>query len=258
MKIISQMFDKIKIFFRYLSKILPLFIGIAALYVAIESMNNANEQFLINSNNADSLFNVQLKNSKELNDSLIRQISILQDITNKQLQITDQQLNISMEVLKDQIYSGRPKININSSKIADTIKISDDIFQLRIETDFQNIGKRNADDLTIRTFFLYNKLSTIRKDKVPRSSQFILPEQRIRNNVLLTIDKKFMNDFYYCFDITYYDKKLEEKFSSAFYYHYYELGGIYNFYYCEKRERKIIRDILNKFIKAPNGKPFDQ
>jgi hypothetical protein len=258
MKIFSWIFNKIKLFFRGLSKLLPLLISIVALYVAFESMNNANRQFQINSETSDSLFNIQLKNSKELNDYLIIQISKLQEITKQQLKITDEQLNISIELLKDQIYSGRPKIAALSNRITDTVKTLDYIFSPRIETAFQNIGKRFADKLTIRTFILFNNFSTIRADILPKASYFVEPNAKITRHLIPSIDKKYKDNFYYCYDIIYYDEKLKINFTQAYYFRYYKLADRYDFYRCKINDEEKIRESLNNSLRTNNERLFDQ
>lgn len=258
MKILSLIFDRIKIFFRYLSKILPLFIGIAALYVANESMSNANKQFQINSETSDSLFNVQLKHSKELNDSLINQISILQDITNSQLQITDQQLNISKEILKDQIFSGRPKIYVRKNEIADTIKISDHIFMPKIETSYKNTGKRSANDLSIRGFILYGDLSIIKANLAQLESSHLEPEGERTFHLISEIQNEYKDNFYYCYDIVYYDHILEQKFIQSYYFRYYKFGDKYSFYECKNNEKDRIKMAINVKLRIMNERLFDQ
>lgn len=258
MKNISLIYEKIKIFFRYLSKILPLFIGIAALYIAIESLDNANRQFQINSKSADSLFNIQLKNSKELNDSLINQISILQDITNKQLQITDKQLKISTELFQDQLYSGRPKIVVLSNEITDTIKTLDYTFSLRMEIIYENIGNRMANELTIRTFTLVNNFSTIQANRMIKESYFVEPNGIRRLISKLTMHTKYKDNFYYCYDIIYYDEILKQEFIQSYYYQYHKHADIYSFYHCNIEDEEKIRESLNNWLRVKNERLFDQ
>lgn len=258
MKIISQIFDKIKIFFRHLSKILPLFIGIAALYVAIEGRNDANRQFQINSKTSDSLFNTQLKHSKALNDSLISQISILQDITNKQLQITDEQLKISIELFQDQIYSGRPKLYVLSNKIADSTITIDNIFQPRIVTVFKNNGKRSANKISIRSFTLFNNFLALKANLKTEESYIIEPEGARKFQAMPVINQKFKDDFYYCYDIIYYDKILKQEFIQPYYYHYYKSGDKFDFYFCKIDSKEKIKESINHWLRTLNKRLFDQ
>jgi len=258
MKIFLWILNYIRIFFRFLSKNFSLFIAIAALYVAIESMNNANRQFQINSETSDSIFNIQLKNSKELNDSLINQISILQDITNKQLQTTDKQLKISIELLQDQIYSGRPKMVVLSNKIADTIKTLDYIFSPRIVTIYKNNGKRFANNLTIRKFIISNNLSEI-ETNIQRKKSILVESNAIRETQSIPkINKKFRDNFYYCYEFIYYDKILNKEFTQPYYFQYYKIGGKYNFYNCEIEDEVKIKETINNWLRPKNERLFDQ
>lgn len=258
MKITLWIYSKTKIFFRYLSKILPLFIGIAALYVAIESINNANKQFQINSITSDSLFNTQLKHSKALNDSLISQISILQDITNKQLQITDEQLKISIELFQDQIYSGRPKLYVLSNKITDSTIIINNNFQPRIETVFKNNGKRSASKIFIRSFTLFNNFVAI-KANLKNDESYIIEHEGARTfQAMPKISLKFKDDFYYCYDIIYYDKILQQEFIQSYYYHYFKSGDKFDFYFCKIDNKEKIKKSINHWLRTLDKRLFDQ
>lgn len=221
-------------------------------------MNNANRQFQINLETSDSLFNIQLKNSKELNDSLINQISILQEITNKQLQITDKQLKISKQLLQDQIYSGRPIMVVLSNKIVDTIKTLDYIFSPRIVTIYKNFGKRFADNLTIRKFILTNNLSKIETNIQGKISLSVEPNAIRETQCMPKINKKFRDNFYYCYEFIYYDKILNQEFTQPYYFQYYKSADKYNFYNCKIEDEVKIRDSINNWLRPKNERLFDQ
>lgn len=260
MKIFTWIFDKTKIFSRFLSNNLPVFVAIAALVTAIVGINNLNKQFKINSKTADSLFNMQLKHSKELNDSLINQISILQDITNKQLQITDEQLKISTENLQDQIYSGRPKIAVISNKITDTIKTLDYIFKPRIVTVFKNVGKRFANEVSIRTFTVVNNLSNIQANLDKKESFLFEPDVKKAFQAMPEFHQKYKDDFYYCYDFIYYDKILKQEFSQSYYLRYFNPGDKYHFVYCNIDETEKIKESINNWLRdrQMNDRLFDK
>ena len=122
----------------------------------------------------------------------------MQSITNKQLQVTSEQLKISSKFLSDQIYSGRPIIVVLSDKIKDTVKISDNLFKLIIQTTYKNFGRRSADKLSIRTFIVYNDFSKITYG-VLNQSHLLKPNSVKINTARSNIDKKHKDDFYFCY-----------------------------------------------------------
>jgi len=258
MKTILWMLNKCKKLLYSFSKILPLLVGIAALFVAFQSMNNANRQFQINSVTSDSLFKVQLKNSKKLNDSLINQINILQEITNMQLQITEKQLKISTELLQDQIYSGRPKIVILSNKIIDTLNLSEEYFTPIVQTVYENIGDRFAINLSIRNFYISNNFTKLESNLDNKSSFLVETNATRRNKTMPQIKNESKDDFYYCFEYIYFDNTLNQEFTQSYYFRYHKIMGIYNFYNCKNEDEIKLKEIINKWLKKKNERLFDQ
>ncbi|PKP29811.1 MAG: hypothetical protein CVT99_15805 [Bacteroidetes bacterium HGW-Bacteroidetes-16] len=258
MKIISWIYDKSKIACRYLSRNFALIIGIIALYVAFESMNNANRQFKINSETSDSLFNLQLVKSKELNDSLINQINVLQVITNKQLQITDEQLKISVELLQDQIYSGRPKIVVISNKIIDQGNPLDSVFTPTVQTVYKNIGNRFAHNMTIRVFYISNNFTRAEANLQEKKSFLVESNSTRSNNSMPIIDLKFKDNFYYCFEFIYYDNTLKQEFIQSYYFQYCKIMDTFSFYNCKYEDEIKLKASLNVWLRSLNERLFDQ
>jgi len=245
-------------YFQTFLNILALLVAVYAVQIARKTLNETSKQFQQNMISSDSLFNLQLNHSKILNDSLIYQITELQKITNNQLKITENQLRISIQTLQEEIYSGRPKIVIQGISIADTnMVINEKIFSPLIKTQYENIGRRPAIDFVYRTFILYPDFSNARLGE-KQSKNFVDPG---RGSSVLNFTPKipiaYKDDFYYCIEISYYDKELERKFHQAYYYHYYRSREGYDFFYCELEEANKIRGALNKILKRNNIELFD-
>lgn len=262
--------EKIKNIFKVLLKKLesPLFgafvnvvmlvIAIYALIIAKRTLDNADEQFQVNSITSDSLFNVQLSYSKKLNDSLILQISTLQKITNSQLQITNEQLKVSKEIYQDQLFSGRPIIVVKDFIISDTSLIQADLFSPKISTIYENVGKRSAIDVVFRPYIVYPDYSDFRASDFFSKSSIMEPNASHTHQYKPKIDKKYKLDFFYCFEISYYDKILDKRFNQYYYQHYRRDRNEYTFFECNKDDINKLRDYFKITLKSINEPPFDE
>ena len=231
--------------------IIALYIAYLALNLANETLENSNKQFEQNSKYSDRVFNIQLKSSKELGDSLISQIKGLQNITSKQLKITDQQLKISTETLSEQLYENRPKVIVSSIEIIDTNLYIEYKFSPLIKIGVKNIGKRTALKTHLRQFIIYSDFSGIRHHNYfPMTSIDIQPENSYVSTFKPKINYIQKDEFYFCFEINYYDEKLNKKFSMPYYYFYHQDRGEYTYSVCDDSTKNILQKKINKFAKS--------
>lgn len=244
-------------YFQTLLNFLALIVAIIVLLISKKTLDNANLQFEQNSKTADSLFNLQLSYAKNLNDSLISEIGRLQEITGKQLRITDEQLRISIETLNEQIYSGRPKIIVLSDQIKDKENIKDEIFSPNIITTFKNIGKRFAESVSLRPFIVYPDFSQIRGGALP-NPHLLEPGTEHIYEFKPRINVKFRDDFYYCYEIVYFDKILKQQFKQVYYRHYYKRRRSFEFFFCKLEEEIRIKRTVNDILKTINESLFDE
>jgi hypothetical protein len=207
---------------------------------------------------SDSLFNVQLHYSKALNDSLIFQISKLHETTSKQLAITDEQLKISSETLREQLYSGRPKIVVVEITISDTGVVIDGMFSPIIRTQYGNQGARHADSLEFRPFIVFKDLSGFRAGIIPHESAFLEPGASRKSEFKPRIAMESRDDFFYCFEILYYDAILDKKSSQAYYWHYYKSRGTFQFLSCSDETKRQINEVINQRLRSLKERLFDQ
>ena len=258
MKILLKIYRQILNLIRFIWNNLSNFIAILALIVAIISLNNANEQFHINSITSDSLFKVQLKNSNELNDSLIIQISKLQDITNKQLRITNEQLSISKQNFQDKIYSGKPYLIVTSIDITDLYDCSENKYCPDILITVENTGKRIAGNFNIRHFIIFDQFSQVQGSGLPLSSGFVDPGSKVDLNFLPKLNEKAQDDFYHCFETSYFDEIIDRYFTQVYYFHYYKSRGSFTSVYCSKEEEDKLRGMLNFSLREMGKKILGQ
>lgn len=255
-KISFLIIKQTKLFLRFIINNPSIIVSIAAFFLAVLSYRNANWQFSENSKNSKKVYIDQLKNSKSLNDSLINQIRKLQEITNKQVKITDDQLKVSEEILLAQKYSGKPNILESDLNISDTNYRFNDLYSPTIEFKIKNVGLRYAYNIRTRNFLIYIDYSDFR---IPKSTyhNFLEPSSEKIIGFQPKIDPKYKNEFYYCFDICYYDKLLKESFYQAYYYHYFRNRNNYDFYNCDSLERMSLRKYINKNSNVRKDNLFD-
>jgi hypothetical protein len=234
-------------------------VALGALIIAQRTLSESDRQFSENSFAADSLFKLQLAHSEQLNDSLVAQIRALQTITSKQIQITDQQLAVSVQTYRAQLYSGRPVIAIRANKVTNTATISPDSVSPLIETDYSNVGKRNASHFIIRTFLVYPDFSDIRSNAASQvQSQDLEPDVSMTAEFKPRILASHQANFYYCIDFRYSDDILNQSFYFAKYYHYYRSRLGYDFYSCEDGLKPRIRQTINAYMQTLRLPLFDE
>lgn len=229
---------------KHFSQIISLsafIVSLVALKVSFMNINNANRQFKINSKASKELFNLNLNNSKALNDSLINQIAKLQLLTNKQIEITDEQLKITKSSLYDQILSKRPLIALVENFITDTNKLVGDLFAPNICTTLKNVGQRPAYEVNVFPFIITSDFSDVVKPYQNDLSIMIEPETDYTKKWLPKFNKKYKDNFYYCYLISYYDKSTEKYFKEESFWHHYKLRGKFEFYSCSELEKSKLR-----------------
>ncbi len=255
-KIIKKLYQYIKrIDINISVAVASLFISYKACEISQNTLDHADTQFKQNSKSSDSLFNVQLNHSRELNNSLIKQIKDLQDITQKQLTITNEQLVISKETLNEQIYSSRPKIIEVSSSLLDTSNVFGDIYSPKTSTIFKNNGQRFALKFIVRAFVIYNDFKEVRNGLTGKQSSIIETNGEKEFNFLPRIPVQFRYNFYYVYDISYYDDALKRTFTQSYFNHYAKIRNSYLFNDCILSEKmklvKVVNEVLNEANELP-------
>ncbi len=142
--------------------------------------------------------------------------------------------------------------------IKDSITIDSNQFNPRILTIFKNIGVRYAENLLIRPFIVYNDFSDIRGGILPYKSRLVDPNVEMTFAFTPKIDFKEKDNFYYCYEVIYYDRLLNKEFRQAYYYHYYKSRGKYTFNTTSNDDEERIRTTINKKLKLINERLFDK
>lgn len=250
-----------------IATVLALLIAYLAYNTALESIENANAQRLVDMERSDAQFKLQMEGARSLNDSLIIQIESLQEITAEQLDVSSQmseviqkQLNILESALEAEQYAGRPKLHFQPTVITDSIfKENGRYFSPTIVTTYQNIGKRFAYELRYRAFVVYNQFTEVNMSKLISLTLEVLETNgSLAYEFKPTINAQFKDDFYYCYEITYFDKGLNRNFKQANYFHYYKSRGKYEFFLCSDEENDRIRMRLNEELEYLNRPLLNQ
>jgi len=255
--------------------ILAVYIAYLAYNTALDSIQDANAQRLVDMERSNAQFKLQMEGARKLNDSLIMQIESLQKITAEQLEVSSQmsekiqkQLNILEASLDVQQYEGRPVISFEPSVIVDSSFIENGrYYSPMIKTRYENSGKRFAYEARFRAFVVYNQFTLMDLPKrtkvksgtlVPNSGK-PTPNSGMSSLFGPRILPQFKNDFYYCYEITYFDKGLNRYFNQVKYLHYFSTErNELDFYNCTGDEEDIIRRVINERLSYLNRPLFDQ
>ena len=96
--------DILKIWIPLILNGIMLLLAGVAVYISIDSYNQANEQFRSNSESTQIMFDSLMERSKKLNENTVSQLIALQKITNNQLKITEEQLKAHKEQINIEVY----------------------------------------------------------------------------------------------------------------------------------------------------------
>lgn len=228
---------------------------ILAVYLAIVAIEHADNQFTLNSESSDRLFNIQLENSKALNDSLISQVQQLQKITERQLSITDEQLGLSKRSLKNQIASGRPKLLVLGSEVPDT-SVQNGLFAPKINTRVTNNGERYALKSSMRSFLTYGDFTVVLTRPADRETITYEPKSDITHTYLPKFPLKYRHDFYYVYELKYYDDALNQTFTQAYFTRYFWFRDKYEFAFCKDDEKRRLFERINAELKSKGEPPL--
>lgn len=244
-----------------------LAVAIWALWISIQVYELTNIQFKENQRTSDSIFQIQINTQRQLSDSLIQQIEDLQKITSQQLKVsskqkemTEKQLEVMIKTLREEKYKGRPQIVFGLSFIKDTLKKEEErIFSPTIRTHYQNVGNRFALNTRFRAFVIYDGFKHFSSGELTGSrAETIETDAIIANEFKPTILAEFKEEFYYCFEVIYYDKGLDETFRQANYSKYYKSRGEYGFYLCKDDIKEKLKNRINLEMRKHNLPIFDQ
>ncbi len=262
-KLIQPLINKIK---ENAISLLSLLCAIIALYYSQKSIELSVMQFSKNSIASDSLFQVQLDNSKRLNDSLIREVSKIQEINSELHNINRLQLNsierlniATKKTLDNIIYSERPNISNNGS-----LKLSDiNSDEKYIKLDIQNIGKRTAKSIAYRKYIISESGEIIYSDtqknnplniSLESNQEFVLGFKFKTN-----LKQKKLNDFYFCYELSYLDSNLSKKFYYTKFTKYRLNKALVDkplFYACNTQETIKLLEIINTDLKNKKERIF--
>lgn len=255
----------LKRIFKFLNKDYPIItntISIIALIIAVSTMNKATEQFNLSNEQSDalfkkqfsqtdSLFSTQIQQSDSLftqlfskNDSLLNHISNLQGISDRQLRT----LNTTLIENKE---SGRPIFNFIGTQIGNQIITHDENEDCTIEifVNFTNEGNRIAYECVYRSFVIFDDFKDFQSG-FSDPSFVVHPHENIPSLISIQIPKKFKDNFFICFELNYYDLKLDKYFMQTYYAQYQKVISL-NFYTARDYEPKLV-EVINKILIKAN------
>lgn len=252
-------------FFGIVIGFVGLWVAYQALVVTGHSIDDSNQQRVEDIARNDTLFNIQLEAAKSLNNSLILQIQSLQEITSQQLEVSSKQSNIikkQLDILEagldEQENTNKPNIRLFRTEITNSIFDEErNLFSPTISTRYDNTGKRVAYDLKFRAFVVYGHRITA----APPSeliSDNIEPDGGGVNSFTTPIWGQYKNDFYHCFELSYFDKVLNGYIEDVTYQHYFKNNGRIAFYTCLEDEKLKLKKAINDRLSKMGMPLFDQ
>lgn len=227
----------------------------------------SNVQFEKNSRDSDSLFKVQLQqaydlnkshieNNKKLNDSLINELEEIQNIntiqgtaTNNLLKATQKQYELTDQSLQDYIYETRPKFKLGANKVEIIDSVTESLVRISIIRNITNTGNRDATESEFRHLFIDKNNKPIDFD-INNTQNIFQPNQTSIIIYKPLIFTKESEEFFYWFQIRFYDERRDEYFDRSYYYHYHEDVQGKVFYTPSIKNQKILRTIVDAELKT--------
>lgn len=236
-----------------------LIISIVAIIIAVKSYNSANQQSKDNSIKSDNIFKIQLANEKKINTNLEK----IQELANNQIKITHQQLDISSKMLNDQINSKRPILSGFKDTLTDQYNIFNGQFAPIIHTLYVNVGNRYAYNVNFRAFVISNDFAlkssniffnTAQDDVGPE----VIGEWQYKPKIDLDSYQSGYVCFYYCYEISYYDKLTLNYQQFTTYKEYTNDRGKFIFHGCNSEIKERLKQIINKELKLDKKPEFKE
>ena len=249
-KILIRFLKKHNNFFQTLVNLGMLIISIFAIRIAVESYKSANQQFIDNSIKSDSIFKIQLANERKININLEK----IQELSNSQIKITNQQLDISSKILDDQINAKRPILAGFKDTLTDQYITYNNKYAPIIHTSYCNIGQRYAYNVNFRVFLISRDFvieSTNVLYKTPQAA--IGPESlgELQYKPKIDIDSYKSDNvcFYYCYEISYYDKLTMKEHHYTNFIEYTNDRGKFLFFFCNDEIKVKLIKVINEELK---------
>ncbi len=242
---------------RYISLIGLEIALIAFIQTSIQVEKN-NKQFEENRIASDSLFHTQLKHAEKLNDSLISELNKIQAINKQQSLIAEnqllssqQQLDLSQQSLSDYLADTKPEMTYRYSKIINRDTINGNKIKLSIRNFFKNTGERDALNIEMRHAIIHNKKSSS-NIFIDTDMNLFSANSSVYSNFYPEMFLSESEDFFYWFQIIYYDKRLDNYINRSYYLHYRKTTQGSDFFYADEAQKDDIRKIIDSKLRNRN------
>nr|WP_319997584.1 hypothetical protein [uncultured Draconibacterium sp.] len=227
--------------------------------IQVEKNNNQFEEnriaseslFLKQMEHTQQLNELQIETSKSLNKTLTEEIIRLQEINVKQNESAQIQLELSEQSLQDYLFDTKAELSIELTKITNTDTLKDSKVQLTITSNIKNTGRREASKVELRNMIIHVDKSIIEMSISDEAENFT-GNKVIQNHYYPIMSIEEAKNFYYWIQVKYEDEKTGTNVDRSFYYHYYESAGKFDFYYAKTKDKRILRDIIDKELKSKN------
>jgi hypothetical protein len=250
---------------RYIS-LIGLEIALLAFIQTSIQVEKNNKQFEENRIASDKLFQTQLKhaenlnqlqirNAQILNDSLISELNKIQDINKQQSLAADnqllssqQQLKLTKQSLTDYLADTKPDLTLGKTEIVNRDTISYNKIKLSIRNFFTNTGKRDALNVETRNAIIHNNKG-VSDVSINTDMSLFTANSSAESNFYPEMSLSESEDFFYWFQVIYYDKRLDEYTDRSYYFHYFKSAKGFDFYYVNDIQKKVIQKIIDTELK---------
>lgn len=204
---------------------------------------------------AENLNQLQIKNAQILNDSLISELNKIQDINKQQslaaenqLLSSQQQFELSKQSLSDYLADTKPDLTLGKTEIVSRDTINDNKIKLSIIKFFTNTGKREALNVEIRNAIIHNNRG-VSDVLINTDMSLFTANSSAESNFYPEMLLSESEDFFYWFQVIYYDKRLDKYTDRSYYFHYYKSVKGFDFYYVNDIQKKAIQKIVDSELK---------
>lgn len=99
---------------------------------------------------------------------------------------------------------------------------------------------------------MFDNFKEFRHRLIPDETIYIEPDNTKEGEFLPKFPIKYRNDFYYFYEISYYDDALKRTFKQSYFYHYHKVRNIGDFYFCKDDEKALLIKNINNELKKIN------
>ena len=143
-------------------------------------------------------------------------------------------------------YRGKPNFLILNNTLKDSLLVEGLDSRFRIQTKLVNNGERVSRNTFIRTFIVIGDSTLNMNFNKINSKLTISPNQEKIIGFSANLKELSINDFYYCVDIKFYDKLLNQEFIQTHFFHHHKGKEGLLFYDCSQTEIKRLKKVLQK------------